>query len=134
MLTPVEPRVSVVVEEVRAAGDGRWEITWLLTNDGPESLDLEAAWIPHGRFRGEGRLALSGDLHAGASTQLIFSVTAREGAGTSVENAFLILRVRSRGTPWRIFTRMRIEFDAQAIPRPVVELITVLRSDVSRES
>jgi hypothetical protein len=125
MLTPVEPRVSVAVESVQAAGDGRWQVSWLVTNDGPESLALEAVWIPHGRFRGEGRMPLSVGVDPGRSAQLTFSVTAREEAGTSVENAFLILRGISEGRAWRIFTRMRIEFDAQASPRPVIELITV---------
>src|SRR5437868_223797 len=120
MLTPVGPRVSVVVGEVQAIGDGRWQITWRLTNDGPDSLDLEAAWIPHGRFRGDGRMPLSTHLDPGGSAQLTFAVTARERPGTSFENAFLILLALSHNEPWRIFTRMRIEFDAQAVPRPVI--------------
>jgi hypothetical protein len=134
MLTPVEPRVSVVVSDVRALADGRWQITWLVTNDGREPLALEAAWIPHGHFRGEGRMPLSARVNPGESSQMKFSVTARETPATTVENAFLILRATSEGQPWRIFTRMRIEFDAEAIPRPVVELITVQKSVVSRES
>src|SRR5260221_7594356 len=125
MLTPEEPRVSVAVESVQGVGDGRWQVTWLVTNDGVGSLTLEAAWIPHGRFRGDGRIPLSKDLHAGASAKLTFLVTAQGQVGTTVENAFLILRVVYDGQPARIFSRMRIEFDAQAVPRPVIELITV---------
>jgi hypothetical protein len=124
MLTPVEPRVSVVVSDVHGVGEGHWQVTWTVHNNGPESLALEAAWIPHGRFRGEGRMPLSGSLDAGAMMPLHFVVSAAESSGTVVENAFLILRVMHDGQAWRIFTRMRIEFDAQAVPTPVIELIT----------
>jgi hypothetical protein len=124
MLTPVEPRVSVVVADVQALGEGRWQVSWLVHNDGAAPLALEAAWIPHGRFRGDGRLPVSGYLEAGASTRLTCSVTAQGEPDTVVENAFLILRVLSHGAPWRIFARMRIEFDRRAVPTPVVELIT----------
>jgi hypothetical protein len=130
MLTPVEPRVRVNVADVQALNPARWQVSWLVHNDGPASLALDAAWIPHGKFRGDGRLPLSGDLPAGESTQLAFLVTAHEHPGATVENAFLILRVLSQGQTWRIFTRMRIDFDAQAIPRPLVELITVQKSEV----
>ena len=44
--------------------------------------------------------------------------------GTIVENAFLILRASVSGAPWRIFIRMRVEFDASAVPVPVVETVT----------
>ena len=134
MLTPVEPRVRIVVSDVHGVGEGHWQVTWIVYNDSPESLALEAAWIPHGRFRGEGRMPLSSRVDPGGSAQLTFSVSARETPGTSVENAFLILRANSEGHMWRIYTRMRIEFDDQAVPTPVIELITIQKSDVSRES
>src|SRR5260370_39880747 len=125
MLPAVEPAVSVVVSDVKGVGDGRWQVTWSITNDGTESLVLEAAWIPHGRFRGEGRMPLSTRINPGGSAQLKFSVGAAEAPATVVDNAFLILRVMYGGQPWRIFTRMRIEFDTQAVPTPVIELITL---------
>jgi hypothetical protein len=89
-------------------------------NAGPQPLELQAAWIPHGRFRGDGRLPLSGRIDPGASRELEFRVTALEAPASVVENAFLILRVRD----WRIFVRMRIDFDAAGVPRPSVEAIT----------
>jgi hypothetical protein len=87
-------------------------------------LELEAAWIPHGRFRGDGRLPLSGQIAPGADHELEFAVTADEAPRTIVENAFLILRVRLGGAAWRVFIRMRIEFDSSAVPVPLVETIT----------
>jgi hypothetical protein len=102
----------------------RWRVTWLITNEGSDPLALQAAWIPHGRFRGDGRLPLSGDLPAESSRRLSFDVTAAEPPGTVVENAFLILRVDYAGQPWRIFTRMRVEFSSTGAPTPVVEVVT----------
>jgi len=102
----------------------RWQAAWLLRNRGPSAVELTDAWIPHGRFRGDGRIPLAVELAPGASHSLQFFITADEAPGTSVENAFLILRARIGAKPWRIFLRMRIEFDAAAVPQPVVETIT----------
>jgi hypothetical protein len=110
---------------VQHPGDAvRWTAAWLLHNAGAQPLELEAAWIPHGRFRGDGRLPLAVVIDPGASHELEFAVTAEEPPGTIVENAFLILRVRVSGAAWRVFVRMRIEFDPAAVPVPVVETIT----------
>ena len=131
MLTRMAPRVRVEVVDVvpcvadRAPAASRWQVTWLVHNDSPEPLAFEAAWIPHGRFRGDCRLPLAAAAAPGAATRLEHSVTATEPPGTIVENAFLILRVtQPPGERWRIFIRMRIEFDAHAVPHPIVEAIT----------
>jgi hypothetical protein len=84
-------------------------------------LRLEDAWIPHGRFRGKGHIPLSAVIDPGASTRLDFVVSANEPPGTVVENAFLILRAGA----WRLFARMRVEFDDQARAMPMVEAVTV---------
>jgi hypothetical protein len=86
---------------------------------------LEAAWIPHSRFHGDGRLALEQPLAPGAHTTLAFTITADEPAGTRVDNAFVILRVLHADHAWRVFTRMRIEFDAAAAPHPIRERVTM---------
>ena len=110
---------------VQHPGDAvRWTCTFVLHNEGTLPLELEAAWIPHGRFRGDGRLPVSGQIGPGATQELEFAVTAEEPPGTIVENAFLILRVRVAGAAWRVFIRLRIEFDLAARPTPVVEAIT----------
>ena len=102
----------------------RWHARWLVHNLVAEPLELQAAWIPHGRFRGDGRVPLAGRIDPAASRELDFAVTASEPPGTVVPNAFLILRVTVQGKAWRIFVRMRIEFDADAVPNPVVEAVT----------
>jgi hypothetical protein len=99
-------------------------VSWIVQNQGDAALEPRSAWIPHGRFRGDGRLPLSGSLHPGESLRVALSVTVAEPAGSVVENAFLILRVACQGHLWGIFARMRIEFDAQARPVPIVELVT----------
>jgi hypothetical protein len=93
-------------------------------NEGDAALEPRSAWIPHGRFRGDGRQPLSGSLDPGESMRVSFSVTIAEAAGSVIENAFLILRVASHGQLWGIFARMRIDFDAQSRPNPIVELVT----------
>jgi hypothetical protein len=105
--------------------EGRWRVTWQVHNDGPAALALSAAWIPHGRFRGDGRLALAEALAPGAAVRLTFEVRAREAPGTLVENAFLILRAEdARSGAWRIFGRMRVPFDTDGRPWPVVEVVS----------
>ncbi len=125
METPLLTVTRVSCRPTPGSGDGaRWQATCVLRNAGAAPLTLEAAWIPHGRFRGDGRLPLSGQIGPGATREVEFSVTAEGAAGTVVENAFLILRVRLERAARRVFVRMRIEFDSAAVPEPVVETIT----------
>lgn len=122
----MEPRVAVRSMGCRPAGDDsrRWRVSWGVHNLGPSPLELETAWIPHGRFRGDDRLRLSGQIAPDGSRELEFTVTAMEAPGTVVENAFFIVRVIVQGSAWRIFVRLRIEFDTTGVPTPVVEAIT----------
>ncbi len=111
--------------ECRRRGDqaGRWLVGWLIRNDGPAPLELHSAWIPHGRFRGEGRVPLAIRVAGYGSERLELPVVAAEPPATAVHNAFLILRVTANGRAWRLFARVRVEFDAQAQPRPIVEVV-----------
>jgi hypothetical protein len=116
------PDVQIEVETRRPdAQPGRWRVVWRVANAGSEPLRLEDAWIPHGRFRGDGHVPISAVIDPGASAPLEFVVSANEAPLTVVENAFLILRAGR----WRLFARMRIEFDAHGVPRPIVETVTV---------
>jgi len=126
----VAPRLRIDVVGCRpASGEpGRWHVAWLVHNDEPVALELHNAWIPHGRFRGAGRLPLAAVIESGGSARLEFSVAASEAPGSTVQNAFLILQVSAGASAWRIFARMRVEFDAQAVPRPIVEVVTTSES------
>jgi hypothetical protein len=115
----MEPHLRVGVESVQPAGAGTWLVTWSLASQG-EPVALESAWVPHGRFRGAGRLNFSPARELPLS--LAMTVHADEAPGTVVENAFLILRL---STGWRVFVRMRVEFDASGEPRPIPELVTL---------
>jgi hypothetical protein len=115
----MEPRLRVSVESVRAAGPGVWQVCWRVENEGGP-VAVESAWVPHGRFRGAGRVQFAPPRGVPLSLEML--VYADEAPGTVVENAFLILRL-SGG--WRVFVRMRIEFDAAGSPWPVPELVTL---------
>jgi hypothetical protein len=103
---------------------GRWRVAWLVHNDGSSPLRLEDAWLPHGRFRGEGHVAVERKIEPGAASHIELSVSSAEPPGTVVENAFVILRVRGAERVWRVFARMRVEFDDVGAARPIVEAVS----------
>lgn len=120
MLTAVEAPVRIGVAAVQADG-AAWLVAWHVQNLLEQALVLEEAWVPHGRFRGEGHVRLDLEIPPGGATLVHLRVAAHEVPGTLVENAYLILRASQR---WRVFARMRVEFDADGTPRPVVEAVT----------
>jgi hypothetical protein len=109
---------------------GRWHVTWLVSNQGSEPVRLETAWVPHGRFRGDGRVTVGHDLPPTDSYRLTLTTTALEPPGTIVENAFLIILAVAGDERWRFFIRMTVDFDAQQKPLPRVETITLQASAI----
>ncbi len=126
MLTAVEAPVRISVASVEP-DNGRWLITWHVTNLTRGELTLDDAWLPHGRFRGEGHRSLDLAIAPEGTSRVQLRVHSHEAPGTVVNNAFLILRLNNR---WRVFARMRVEFDA--MPRPIVEAVTVQSLQSSR--
>lgn len=122
----VSPRLHIEQDSLRAGpAPGRWFVTWRLHNPTEEPLQILAAWLPHGRFRGEEReltpaLTLSKD----ESARLELPVACREPAGTVVENAFLILRVLYLAALWRVLARLRVTVDEQGAPHGVTVVVT----------
>jgi hypothetical protein len=108
-----------VVVGVQPSGAGNWRVTFRVTNLLADALVVEDAWLPHGRFRGSGHVPLGLSLDSGGYADVTLEVASDEPVGTVVRNAFLILRLRG----WRVFTRMRIEFDEDGM-HPIVEAIT----------
>lgn len=107
--------------DVQPAGD-LWRTRWLIGNDGDAELALTRAHAPHVRFRAEPSqldLVLAPDQASPISLDLRVDV-----AGGEIENAFLILTLRSGGSGWRILTRVRVRMDT-GVPRPSVERIDV---------
>ncbi|MBV9582141.1 MAG: hypothetical protein JO057_26455 [Chloroflexi bacterium] len=127
MLTAMEPlRVRVQVASCQPAAEaGHWEVTWLVHNDADEPVQLEDAWIPHGRFRGPGHVRLSVRIEPRTAGRVHSSVAADEPAGTIVRNAFLILRASCGQARWRIFARMRVEFGPGGRAWPVLENVSL---------
>jgi hypothetical protein len=116
---PPAVRIEALSTERGAVG-GQWQVIWRVANAGSQPLRLDDAWLPHGRFRGEGHIPVALTVQPDGEEQVELNVTALEPPGTVVENAYLILR-----TPgWRLFARMRVEFDASATPHPIVETVT----------
>lgn len=105
------------VSRRRAAEAGRWIVGWSIRNVGGDSLTIDAAWLPHGQFRGERtELQSAPTLESGLATELELPVQWDEPAGSIVENAFLILTVRWREEPWRILTRITVHVDDAGAP------------------
>ncbi|MBV9579961.1 MAG: hypothetical protein JO057_15330 [Chloroflexi bacterium] len=113
-------RIFVVACQPRPGDRGRWRVTFRLSNVSESSLELCDAWVPHGRFRGDGHIPLQATLPAMDESCLAVEVTSQEEAGAVVENAFLILRTST----CRVFARLRVDFDAAARARPIVEAVT----------
>ena len=126
MLTAVE--ASIAADSCEAIEARQWRVRWRVTNFGQYPLHIDDAWVPHGRFRGDGHVPFNLTISAGESGVVELNVTASEPPGTVVENAFLILRAGSS----RLFARMRIEFDAAGMPTPIVESVTAQPHSSSR--
>ena len=122
-----EPQIAVEPASRRPGmAPGEWLFGWEVTNLGSEPLEIQGAWLPHGRFRGDRHeLGPAPALAAGRSARVQFAVRCAEPPGTVVENAFLILNVGWRAEPWRIFVRLRIMFDEDGVPDNTVEAITL---------
>ena len=124
-VTAVDPPVRIRVNGcARDSAPGRWRVEWRLTNLLHEPLSLQDAWLPHGRFRGDGHMPQDLRIAPGSDHYLGLFVRAEEAPGTVVENAFLILQVRTSQQGWRVFARMKVVF-ADGVPMPSVEAVTV---------
>lgn len=105
--------------------DGLWEVAFLVTNEGADSLGLVSARLPHGQFRGdEVRFDSSAILAPAESFSFHARVRCHEPPGLVTENAFVILLVKWMRARWRIFVRLRIQVETSGIPRAFAESVT----------
>jgi hypothetical protein len=121
-----EPTLTVAAEAVERTEDPSiWRIRWRLTNRDAVPLRISAAWLPHGRFRGQ-RQEFDPPLTLSASGGARFDswVRADEAPGAVVENCFVILSVEWAGEQWRVFARLEVTFQADASPKVDTVLIT----------
>jgi hypothetical protein len=127
---------SITVEQIarrRAAEAGQWVVGWRIRNVGGDPLTIEAAWLPHGQFRGE-RTDLQTPVTLGweQATELGLPVRWDEPVDSVVENAFLILTVRWHDEPWRILTRITVHRDAEGAPDARTQNMTVQKIGFAR--
>ena len=119
MLTARVSRIRIVIADLRPDdGPGQWRVGWDITNADEAPVNVSEAWLPHGRFRGEGHVRLNLSIAPGQQARIELRVKCQEPPGTVVKNAFLILRT----SVGRVFARMRVEFDES--PRPILETVT----------
>ena len=120
------PHVSIEkIDCVATADPDEWRCTWMVSNSSDAPLNLAEAWVPHGRFRGEGRVALGLTVEPGQTAPITLRIRTVEPSGAIVENAFLILRATCAAGEWRIFVRMSVQFEPE--PRPRCMLISTQR-------
>lgn len=113
------------VSRVRAPSPGRWLVSWQVQNLGEGTLKILSTRLPHSRFRcEEGELDPGLILRPKESARLDLPVKCEGPPGTTVENAFLILRVLWSEEPWRILARLRVAIDGEGAPETTTELVT----------
>ena len=101
-----EPRLDVEPAGVRSGeAPDEWVVTWRIRNEGARPALLVESWLPHGKFRGE-KLSHQRTLAPRKTVELELAARCAEAPGTVVENCFLILRVRSGETAWRVLARL----------------------------
>ena len=109
----------------KTAEAGIWRITWMLVNQGTDSLSVLSARLPHGQFRAdEQRFEPPLCLNGGEKAQFCALVRCDEPVGLVTENAFIIFQAIWSAEPWRIFVRVRVMVKASGEPETTVELIT----------
>jgi hypothetical protein len=121
-----EPQVSLsLVGRGAQTPAGRWPVAWTIQNASAELVQIEEAWVPHGRFRAEReRYDPPLQLAPRESARLDFEVAFDEEPGIEVENAFVIVRVLWQREAWRIFARLTVRAEDDGAPQPRVELIS----------
>ena len=122
-----EPEIGVEQVEQRSTDQpGEWIVTWRIENLTSGLLVVEAAWLPHGQFRGDRTdFDPAVTLNASETTDLPLLVRCPQNVELVVENAFLILTVQWRDQPWRILTRLTVRMEADGAPTATTETMTI---------
>lgn len=100
-------------------------MAWRIQNLSAQAIEIVGTWVPHGRLRADRReLIPPVVLPPNQSERLEFDVACQEDPGAVVENAFIILTVRWREEPWRIFARLTVTCGNGGRPETRTEAIT----------
>ena len=121
------PRLLIEAASARAtAVRGQWLVAWRLQNLGQEPVEVLSTWLPHDKFlSGQQILHPPLRLLPQESTRLELQVACHEPPGSVVDNAFIILRLRWRQQPWRVFVRHRVVLDDTGAPQHVCQAVSV---------
>lgn len=127
------PAITLRQIGVRRAGPlGSWRIRWEVENRAPRAVEVKAARLPHGAFKSpKMRFEPALELAPGRRCEFELQVFCRGSHGAVTENAFVILEAQYLGESWRIFTRLRVVLDSQAVPQSATESITTQKAGFS---
>jgi hypothetical protein len=129
----IPPEISLVQKSAQPLSvAGHWRIVWRLQNFGKARLQINSARLPHGQFKaGERRFEPPIALDLGASVEFDTTVRCDEPAGLVTENAFVILYANWMNSEWRIYGRIRVTVNADALPETITESITYQKAGFS---
>lgn len=117
-------RVEQASANRSSIADG-WKIVWSIENSGEQPLHILGGRLPHSQFRCEEQeLPRALELPPKGRAEVEFPVTCKLAPGSTIENAFLILRILWSEKPWRVLARLRVHLDGHGRPRCATEVIT----------
>ena len=108
-----------------SAQPGSWVCGWRVTNLGETGAEIRAVWLPHDQFLSENREYQPPLLvESQGSVDLEIPVDCREPAGSTIDNAFVILRLEYYQRDWRIFARQEVKLDEKGVPQAMCRSVT----------
>ena len=119
---------ELLIESASSCGadqPGWWLMSWRVQNVGQEPIEILSIWLPHDKFS-SGQQVFDSPIRLmpNESRLLEVRVACLEAPGSVVDNAFVILRLRWMGQPWRALARQRVTIDAVGVPRHCCEVIS----------
>ena len=119
---------ELLIESASSCGadkPGRWLMSWRVQNVGREPIEVLSIWLPHDKFASDQQVFDPPiRLTPNESRLLQVRVACLESPGSVIDNAFVILRLRWMGQPWRAFARQRVTIDAVGVPHHCCEVIS----------
>ena len=116
------PALVVIPGRCVLAGPGTWHASWTLASTLPWQL-LES-WLPHDHFSGP-RDRYDPPLAFDPEGELRRVVACEDPSGSVIENAFLILHIKTAGETYRVFARLTVTIDQEGTPDQTCEAVTV---------
>lgn len=123
-----QPQITVA-QVGETTGDGPYEMTFAVVNDGADYVRLIEARMPHVVLRADVvDLASHVALAAGASAELTFLVTYEPRKDASEpSNPFVIMRLSWRGDEWRVLAQLAVAHDERGAPTTTTANLTAHR-------